>query len=45
MATRKQATSGMIEVEVAFALPERQNALVDYETPVLYFKFCVNYVD
>jgi hypothetical protein len=33
------------DLDPIYALPERQDALVDYETPVLYFKFCINYVD
>ena len=33
------------DLDPIFALPERQDGLVDIETPVLYFKFCINYVD
>ena len=33
------------DLDPIFALPERQVAIVDIETPVLYFKFCINYVD
>jgi hypothetical protein len=33
------------DLDPIYALPERQDALVDIETPVLYFKFCINYVD
>jgi hypothetical protein len=28
-----------------YALPERQDAIVDIETPPLHIKFCINYVD
>jgi hypothetical protein len=33
------------DLDPIYALPERQDGLVDIETPVLYFKFCINYVD
>ena len=33
------------DLDPIFALPERQDGLVDVETPVLYFKFCISYVD
>ena len=33
------------DLDPIYALPERQDAIVDIETPVLYFKFCINYVD
>jgi hypothetical protein len=33
------------DLDPIYALPDRQDALVDIETPVLYVKFCVNYVD
>lgn len=33
------------DLDPIYALPERQDAIVDIETPVLYFKFCISYVD
>ncbi len=33
------------DLDPIYALPERQDGLVDIETPVLYVKFCINYVD
>jgi hypothetical protein len=33
------------DMDPLYALPDRQEGLVDIETPPLHIKFCINYVD